>query len=49
MRALLSELAARESQSEDAAIPLSQIATAPRRARAARSHAVVWADYDAVI
>jgi hypothetical protein len=49
MRALLSELAAHEAQSDDATILLSQIATAPRRARAARSPAVAWADYDAVI
>jgi hypothetical protein len=49
MRALLSELAAHEAQSEIAAFLPTQIPTVPKRARGARSPAVALADYDAVI
>jgi hypothetical protein len=50
MRALLSELAAHEAQSEIAALLPTQIPTAPKRpAHRARSPAVALADYDAVI
>jgi hypothetical protein len=50
MRALLSELAARELQNETTAFLSTQIPSAPKRpAHRARSPAVAWADYDAAI